>query len=80
MHVFVIAVYLLEEVCQMARGGLQEVGPIVQFTITRLSLKSPVVKQKVRGCAVPLLPLLATPEFPRVLLHPTARPALQACR
>lgn len=42
-----IAVYLLEEICQMTQGGQQEVGAIVQFVITRLTAKPAVVKQKV---------------------------------
>lgn len=42
----VLAVYLLDEVFQMAQGGIQEVGAIVQFVVTRLTAKPPVVKQK----------------------------------
>ena len=42
-----LAVYLLDEVLQMAQGGIQEVGAIVQFVVTRLTAKPPVVKQKV---------------------------------
>ncbi len=42
-----LAVYLLDEVFQMAQGGIQDVGAIVQFVVTRLTAKPPVVKQKV---------------------------------
>ena len=42
------AVYLLDEVFQMAQGGIQDVGAIVQFVVTRLTAKPPIVKQKAR--------------------------------
>ena len=47
--------YLLDEVFHMAQGGIQDVGAIVQFVVTRLTAKPPVVKQKASP-SVPLCP------------------------
>ena len=53
------AVYLLDEVFQMAQGGIQDVGAIVQFVVTRLTARQPIVKQKARRprSAGPTLPM-----------------------
>ncbi len=48
-----LAVYLLDEVFQMAQGGIQDVGAIVQFVVTRLTAKPPVVKQKASPASSP---------------------------
>lgn len=53
-----LAVYLLDEIFQEAQQGIQEVGPIVEFCLKRLTARPAIVKQKVPLSS--LMPFCAT--------------------